>query len=136
MTDIKEDWLAWFTHFLIKNPLKAVVSLIMRLNKIYNQLKNYKNQLLEVLKKEQLIQNLKTIFVVLIQVIDIFGKYAWVIPLKNKKGVSIVNVLQEILNDSASSEAKSKGRRQSQFNGGKPNEIWVDKASEFYSNSF
>ena len=45
--------------------------------------------------------------------IDIFGKYAWVIPLKNKKGVSIVNVFQEILNDSASSEAKSKGRRQS-----------------------
>ena len=32
--------------------------------------------------------------------IDIFSKYAWVIPLKDKKGVSIVNAFQKILNDS------------------------------------
>ena len=61
-------------------------------------------------------------------VIDIFSKYGWVVPLKDKKGVSIVNAFQKILNDSDKSEAKSKGR--------KPNKIWVDKASEFYNNSF
>ena len=29
--------------------------------------------------------------------IDIFSKYAWVVPLKDKKGVSIVTALQSIL---------------------------------------
>ena len=52
--------------------------------------------------------------------IDIFSKYAWVVPLKDKKGVSIVNAFQKILNDS----------------GRKPNKIWVDKGSKFYNNSF
>ena len=35
----------------------------------------------------------------LLCVIDIFGKYAWVIPLKDKKGISIINAFQEILDD-------------------------------------
>ena len=52
------------------------------------------------------------------------GLFLW----KIKKGLSIVNAFQKILNDSASSEAKSKGR--------KLNRIWVDKRSEFYNNSF
>ena len=33
-------------------------------------------------------------------VIDIFGKYAWVVPLKDEKGVSIVDAFQKILDDS------------------------------------
>ena len=33
----------------------------------------------------------------LLCVIDIFSKYAWVVPLKDKKGVSIVNAFQSIL---------------------------------------
>ena len=49
-----------------------------------------------------------------------FSKYAWVVPLKNKKGVSIVDSFQKILDKS----------------GRKPNKIWVDKGSEFYNNSF
>ena len=52
--------------------------------------------------------------------IDIFSKYAWVIPLKDKKGISIVNEFQIIL---------KKSNR-------KPNKIWVDKGSEFYNSSF
>ena len=52
--------------------------------------------------------------------IDIFSKYAWVVPLKDKKGVSIVDAFQNILNDSNR----------------KPNKIWVYKGSEFYNNSF
>ena len=56
----------------------------------------------------------------LLCVIDIFSKYAWVVPLKDKKGVSIVDAFQKILD---------KSRR-------KPNKIWVDKGSEFYNNSF
>ena len=32
--------------------------------------------------------------------IDLLSKYAWVIPLKDKKGTSIVNVFKKILSDS------------------------------------
>ena len=56
----------------------------------------------------------------LLCVIVIFSKYAQVIPLKDKKGISIVNGFQKILNDSKR----------------KPNKVWVDKGSEFYNNSF
>ena len=56
----------------------------------------------------------------LLCVIDVFSKYAWVVPLKDKKGISIVNAFQKILDDSNR----------------KPNKIWVDKGSEFYDNSF
>ena len=56
----------------------------------------------------------------LLCVIDIFSKYAWVIPLKDKKGISIVNAFQIILKESNR----------------KPNKIWVDKGSKFYNSSF
>ena len=52
--------------------------------------------------------------------IDIFSKYAWVVPLKDKKGTSIANAFQKILKESDR----------------KPNKIWVDKGSEFYNSSF
>ena len=55
----------------------------------------------------------------LLCVIDIFSKYAWVVPLKYKKVASIVNAFQKILDRSQR----------------KPNKIWVDKGSEFYNNS-
>ena len=56
----------------------------------------------------------------LLCIIDIFSKYAWVVLLKDKKGISIVNAFQKILDKSER----------------KPNKIWVDKGSEFYNNSF
>ena len=34
-------------------------------------------------------------FKFLLCVIDIFSKYAWVVPLKDKKSVSIVNAFQK-----------------------------------------
>ena len=60
--------------------------------------------------------------------IDLFSKYAWVIPIKDKKGTSIVNAFQKKLSDSNSSEAMYKGR--------KPSRIWVDQGSKFHNNSF
>ena len=56
----------------------------------------------------------------LLCVIDIFSKYAWVVPLKDKKGVSIATAFQRIL--------KQSNR--------KPDKIWVDKGTEFYNASF
>ena len=55
----------------------------------------------------------------LLCVIDIYSKYAWVVPLKDKKGASIDNAFQSIL---------KKSNR-------KPNKIWVDKGGEFYNGS-
>ena len=63
----------------------------------------------------QLISKFNNGFRFLLCVIDIFSKYAWVVPLKNRKGASIINVFQKILNKS----------------GRKPNKIWVDKGREF-----
>ena len=39
----------------------------------------------------QLISKFNNGFTLLLSVIDIYSKYAWVAPLKDKKGVSIVN---------------------------------------------
>ena len=36
----------------------------------------------------------------LLCVIDIFSKYAWVVPLNDKKGITIVNGFQKILDNS------------------------------------
>ena len=36
----------------------------------------------------------------LLSVIDIYRKYAWVIPLKEKKGITITNAFQKILDES------------------------------------
>ena len=55
----------------------------------------------------------------LLCVINIDSKYAWVIPLKDKKENTIINAFQKILDESNS----------------KPYNIWVDKSSEFYNRS-
>ena len=38
-------------------------------------------------------------FKYLLYVIDLFSKYAWVIPIKNKKGTSIVNAFKKIISE-------------------------------------
>ena len=43
----------------------------------------------------------------LLSAIDLFSKYAWVIPIKDKKGTSIVNAFKKIISEK--SEAESKG---------------------------
>ena len=67
----------------------------------------------------QLIRKFNKGFRFLLCVIDIYSKYAWVIPLKDKNGVTITNAFQKVLNESKR----------------KANKIWVDKSSEFYNSS-
>ena len=52
--------------------------------------------------------------------IDLYSKYAFVIPLKDKKGMSIVNAFNKII--------KQSNR--------KPHKKWVDQGGEFYNNVF
>ena len=68
----------------------------------------------------------------LLCVIDIFSKYPWVVPLKDKKGISIVKAFQIILKQS-NSRQRAKGTSAKHL---KPNKIWVDKGSEFYNAYF
>ena len=49
--------------------------------------------------------------------IGLFSKYAWVVPFKDKRGISIVNAFQKLI---------SKGN--------KPNKMCVDQGGEFYNN--
>ena len=68
----------------------------------------------------QLISKFKKGFRFLLCVIDIFSKYAWIVPLKDKKGITTTNAFQKTLD----------GLNR------KPKKIWTDKGSEFYNSSF
>ena len=59
------------------------------------------NYCIEETKQNELIRN--------------YSKYAWVVPLKDRKGITIINAFQKILNKSDR----------------KPNKIWVDKGIKF-----
>ena len=48
----------------------------------------------------QLIIKFNRGFRFLLCVTDIFSKYAWVVPLKGKKGINITNGFQKILKES------------------------------------
>ena len=56
----------------------------------------------------------------LLSVIDLYSKYAFVIPLKDKKEISIVNAFNKII--------KQSNR--------KPNKTWVDQGGAFYNHVF
>ena len=51
--------------------------------------------------------------------IDLYSKYAFAVPLKDKKGISIVNAFDKIIKQSKR----------------KPNKIWVDQGSKCYNNN-
>ena len=48
--------------------------------------------------------------------IDIFSKYIWAVPLKDKRGISIINAFQKIVSKEC-----------------EPNNVWVDEGGEFYN---
>ena len=54
----------------------------------------------------QLVSKFNKGFRFLLCVIDIFSKYAWVVPLKDKKRISIVNAFQSILKKSSRKPSK------------------------------
>ena len=56
----------------------------------------------------------------LLCITDIFSKYAWVAPLKDKRGLTIFNAFQKVLDKSDR----------------KPNKICVDKGSESFKKQF
>ena len=67
----------------------------------------------------QLISEFNKSFRFVLCVIDIYRKYMWVIPLKDKMEIANTNAFQKLLNESNR----------------KSNKIWVYKGSEFYNRS-
>ena len=65
----------------------------------------------------QLVSKINKGFRFLLCAIDIYSKHAWVITLKDKKGITITNAFQKNLKESNC----------------KPNRIWDDKGSKFYN---
>ena len=54
----------------------------------------------------------------LLMVLDVFSKYGWIVPLKDKKGETVAAAFKKIF---------SAGR--------KPKRLWVDKGKEYYNKS-
>ena len=74
----------------------------MKILQTKSYLKNYTNQLLKDSRKEKYNHPLWTFnefnegFCFLLCVIYIYSKYAWVICLKDKKGITITNAFKKI----------------------------------------
>jgi len=51
----------------------------------------------------------------LLTAIDIFSKYLWIVPLKNKTGLEVTSALEKVLKER------------------KPDKLWVDEGKEFYN---
>ena len=86
--------------------------------KVYSQFKDniWRVDLAEMQSISRKNKGIKYLFCAL----DLYSKYAFVILLKDKKGISIVNGFNKKL--------KQSNR--------KPNKIWVDQGSEFYNRVF
>ena len=105
--------------------------LIYHQSLINNQLKNLEKPIIRKFKKRkvysgftdhiwgadlvdmQLTSKFNKGFRFLLCLIHIFSKYAWAVPLKDKKGITMIDAFQKMLDNSDR----------------KPNKIWVDKGS-------
>ena len=101
----------------LADELHKPIIIKFKKRKVYSSLKD--NIWAADLADMQLIIKFNKEFRFLLFVIDIYRKYSWVVPLKEEKGISIVNAFQSIL---------KKSNR-------KPNKICVDKGGEFYNRS-
>ena len=101
MMVIKEDQLQWFIIFLIKSLKRS--GIINEPN--YQLASELHKPIIRKFKKRKFY----SFFRDNIWGVHLLCKYAWVIPMKDKKVTSIVNAFKKII---------SKGR--------KPNKIWVD----------
>ena len=143
MMDINADLLQRFTDFLIKNFFGRAATfanncaiknenisnkeLAEELQKLiitkFNKRKVHSSFIDNIwgadLADIQLISTFNKRIPFLLCVNDIFSLNGWVIPLKDKKGITITNAFQKKLKESNR----------------KPNKTWVDKGSEFYNRS-
>ena len=91
-------------NYLLANELhKPIIKKILK-RKVYS---SFKDNISGVdLGDMQSLSRYNKGFKYLLCVIDLFSKYAWVVPLKDKKGTSIVNAFKKII---------SKGQKKNQI---------------------
>ena len=129
MMVIKEDQHRWFTSFLIKGLV--VLTLNQKLaNELHKQIiRKFKRRKVQSCFRDNIwgvdLADMESLskynkgMKYLFSAIDLFSKYVWVVPLKDKRGITIVNAFPKII-----------------LNGRKPNKIWLDQGGEFYNNLF
>ena len=102
---MKDEKPQWFTSVLIRNRWVVVLSSqeladkpIIRKFIRYKVYSSFKDNTWGVdLADMQLVSKYNNGFTFLLCATDIFSKYAWAIPLKDKKGATIVDAFQNIL---------------------------------------
>ena len=89
------------THQLAEELRKPIIKKLKKKN-VYSRFKDniWGDYLADLINK------FNKRFRFLLCVIDIFGKYAWVAPLKDKKGITITNAFQKILKESNRNQTK------------------------------
>ena len=115
MMDIKDAQLQWYIGFFDKksqgsgaannneniqlaDELHKPITRKFEKRKVYSSFRH--NIWSADLADMQLISKFNKRFRLLLCVIDIYSKYAWLIPLKEKKSVSIINAFRKILKES------------------------------------
>ena len=112
---LKENQGDFLQHSQLANKLHKSIIRKFKKRKVYS---SFKGNIWGVdLADMQLISKYNKGIRYLLCVIDLFSKYVWVVPVKDKKGVIIVHAFQKILDSSKR----------------KPKKIWVDQGSEFYN---
>ena len=125
--DIKNDWLQWFTSFLIKSKGSDIKFMLNRqlADELYKPIiRKFKRRRAYYSFKEdiwgadladmQLISKYNKGIRFLLCVVDLFSIYVWIVPLKFKKDITIINAFQSNLDNPKR----------------KPNKVWVDQGSE------
>ena len=102
----------------LANELHKQIIRKFKKRKVYS---SFKDSICDVnLADMQLISKYNKGIRYLLRAIYLFSKYAFLVPLKDKKGTTIANSFQSILENSKR----------------KPNKIWFDQGSEFYNTHF
>ena len=101
------------TNYQLANKLHKPIIRKFKKRKVYSSFKDniWGVNLADMLPLSKYNKGIKY----LLCVIDLISKYSWVIPIKDKKGTSIVNAFKKIFSEEC-----------------KPNKIWVDQGREFY----
>ena len=97
--------------------MRKSITRLFKKRKVYSSFKD--NIWVSDLADMQLISKFNKRIRSLLCVIDNFSKYAWVVPLKDKKGFTITNAFKKLLDESKR----------------KQNKIWVDKDGDFLNRS-
>ena len=106
----------WCCHFVneLANELHMQIVRKFKIQKVYP---SFRDNIWSVdLANMKFLSKYNKAIKYLLCAIDLFSKYAWVFPLKYKRGITIVDAFQEII---------SKGRKQ--------NKKWIDQGHEFHN---